>query len=272
MPARNTIPSNLITLAHATSLENRENPLALAELNRLVRDVPAAQNGQGHPICFTDNPHPQGYEAGIHLHAQVPTRQNNWHDHYNALAWLAYPRAKQACNQRHWLALQAQTLAGRPERGPTRDALTQWDECGVLVVSSEKLILHALAQHEWQTAFWEHRVAVQTHTRFFLFGHACCEALHAPHFGLCAKALYCFAPTAWLHTPLSQQCESIDGLLTDWLLTTDPLTPQCFGPLPLLGIPGLTPENLNQDYYQNARQFRPQRKPFSGNFLALSIG
>ena len=38
------------------------------------------------------------------------------------------------------------------------------------------------------------------------------------------------------------------------------LSTRAFSPLPLLGIPGLTPANESADYYADSRQFRPRRQ------------
>ncbi|HLO65211.1 MAG TPA: DUF3025 domain-containing protein, partial [Azonexus sp.] len=38
------------------------------------------------------------------------------------------------------------------------------------------------------------------------------------------------------------------------------MKPHDFQPLPLLGIPGVTPENENPAYYDDTWQFRPGRR------------
>jgi acyl-coenzyme A thioesterase PaaI-like protein len=37
---------------------------------------------------------------------EVPTRSHNWHDWFNALAWLAWPHSKEALNARHVRAIR----------------------------------------------------------------------------------------------------------------------------------------------------------------------
>jgi hypothetical protein len=44
---------------------------------------------------------------------EVPTRSRNWHDWFNALAWLAWPHSKAALNARHVRAI----AAGRSNAG-----------------------------------------------------------------------------------------------------------------------------------------------------------
>jgi len=65
---------------------------------------------------------------------------------------------------------------------------------------------------------------------------------------------------AWLALPRPARQRETDAWLAARL--TDPLRP--FGnadlsPLPLLGIPGVTPDSEVSDYYRDTRQFRPKR-------------
>ena len=79
--------------------------------------------------CVLDLQPDAYYESHIAATGQVPTRARNWHDLFNALAWLAWPRLKTALNARH----QAAIAAGEAKRGPIRDSATLLDECGLLM-------------------------------------------------------------------------------------------------------------------------------------------
>src|SRR6185437_1009773 len=66
-------------------------------------DLDAAADGivtmRGHPVRFVAPHPPQGgaranYESRIADTGEVQTRAENWHDLFNALAWIAYPKAK----------------------------------------------------------------------------------------------------------------------------------------------------------------------------------
>jgi len=54
------------------------------------------------------------YELHVGRHGEVPTRPANWHDWFNALAWLAWPKAKAALNARHVRAIEARRSWRRP--------------------------------------------------------------------------------------------------------------------------------------------------------------
>ncbi len=58
-------------------------------------------SGGDAPICFTtaEDAGTAAYEAHVFATGRVPTRANR-HDVFNALTWLALPRAKAALNAR----------------------------------------------------------------------------------------------------------------------------------------------------------------------------
>ena len=231
-----------------------------AALTALLAEVaPDATAGSGLPIRFTLPPAGDiAYEQLIHATGQVPTRADDWHDFFNALAWCVWPTSKAACNGLHLCEQQAREAAGLPGRGPLRDALTQFDECGIVVVSTDPQIPALLARHEGEDAFWRHRQRLDDTTRFLIFGHGSWDQLRAPFVGLCAKALYRVVEPGWLDMPDADRQRETDV----WLAAR--LTRQAFGkadlfPLPLLGVPGVTPDNAAPEYYRDTRQFRPLR-------------
>lgn len=226
--------------------------------------APQARSGGGRPIRFVppDAAAP-AYEVRIHASGEVPTRARDWHDFFNALAWCVWPHAKAACNALHLDEIAAREAAGLAGRGPRRDALTQFDECGVLVVSADAgllALLALLAAHEWEVVFWQHRQRLRDTTRFLVFGHGSWDQLRHPFFGLCAKTIHRAVGADWLQLPAAAQQAEADAWLAAHLTEALPvLTPRTFSPLPLLGVPGVTPDNAQADYYRDRRQFRPHR-------------
>lgn len=240
-----------------------ELPADLDELNALVRlHAPELRTRAGLPVRFGPQLSSEvGYEAHIDATGEVPTRPQNWHDYFNALAWCVWPRSKAMCNALHLRAIAAREAANLPGRGRQRDAMTQFDECGVLVITSEPAIAGALADHAWHEAFWTRRPQLAGTTRFMMLGHASWDQLRAPFFGLCAKALYRVVSPAWFDlTPEVQQTEADEWLATEFERRGDLLDPRDFSPLPLMGVPGVTPDNKQEAYYADTRQFRPARR------------
>ena len=238
-----------------------------AELDALLAAIaPDARSGGGARIRFVPPAgDAEGYEARIFASGEVPTRAGDWHDFFNALAWCAWPRTKAACNRLHLAELHARAAAGLPGRGPRRDALTQFDECGIVVVSSDTDLLALLAAHEWEEALWTRRARLLQTTRFLVFGHGTWDQLRAPFVGLCAKALYRVVDPAWLALPAADARAETDAWLAAHLTTNiDTLTPRSLSPLPLLGIPGVTADSECAAYYRDTRQFRPRRQATPG--------
>lgn len=229
----------------------------LAELDALYAEATA--NAGLRPLRFVAAPDGVAYEDYVARHDAVPTRPDDWHDFFNALAWCVWPRSKSACNRLHLQAAEARAAEGLVGRGPLRDALTQFDECGVLVVGSDAEILQLLAEHEWEAAFWRRRRRLADSTRFLIFGHASWDQLRAPFTGLCAKVIYRQVDEGWLALPAARrQAEADAWLATHLAAVAGALTPRVLRPLPLLGIPGVTPDSEREDYYRDRRQFRPR--------------
>jgi len=222
-------------------------------------------SGSGAPLRFVV-PGGSGlsYEERIYWLGEVETRPGNWHDGFNALVWLSYPLTKAALNARHHHAPAQQQDGGKApwQRGALRDALTQFDECGVAVVSSQLDLWQRISGQRWKEVFWDRRADVMRSLRIFVFGHASFDMLRTPRLGLCGKALFLHVDEAWLGLPPAEQLADVDRRMAQRF--TGKIAayskPRDFRPLPLMGIPGVTPDNECPAYYDDQRQFRPLRK------------
>ena len=230
----------------------------LAGLNRLAREG-GLTTGNGAPLSFVPPPSDDlGYEERAWLSGEVATRPDNRHDFFNALIWLAFPRSKAALNRRHYAALLESRRHGGAARGTLRDALTQFDECGVLIAGTSPGLWEALGAHRWRELFVERREELMRSTRFLVFGHASHDLLGKPFVGLCGKALFIEVDAPWLGLPANEALAQLDAHLAD-MFDSREFSPCDWQPLPLLGIPGATADNEQADYYDDARQFRPAR-------------
>lgn len=109
------------------------------------------------------------YEQRIFQRAQIATRENNWHDLFNAMMWLKYPRIKSALNARQWSDVEQH---GLKTRTPGQCAMTLFDEAGALVVMPDDM-LACWKQHDWHGLFIEHADAWRSgNARVAVFGHA----------------------------------------------------------------------------------------------------
>ena len=196
------------------------------------------------------------YECRIRATGAVETRPGNWHDFFNVLVWLTFPRTKLAISARH---VQAMRPAGAV-RGSERDALTHFDECGIVVLSSQPELLDLLRAFQWKALFVERRTEVVRAMRFFVFGHATYESLLNPFRGLTAKAILYGIDESWLRLAMDAQLAAVDTWLAADFGRGLFAHPRDFQPLPLLGIPGVTADNEAPSYYDDTWHFRPGRQ------------
>lgn len=197
------------------------------------------------------------YEQRLYAGGELEFRERNWHDLFNVLVWLTFPRAKAALNARHHAALPAGKADGR---GPVRDALTLFDESGVIVISADAELLHMIRGFRWQPLFWERRAEVISSMAFLLFGHALCEKALVPYKGITGRGLLLEVNQDFLALPLAERLTQIDSRVALWI--SDPQALQHtheLAPLPVLGVPGWCADNEQSAYYEDRDHFRPGR-------------
>ena len=128
----------------------------------------------GKPLVFTkqsaelldDGMH---YEQRIFQRGLIATRENNWHDLFNAMMWLKYPKIKSALNARQWADIEGH---GLKTRTPAQCAMTLFDEAGAIVTMPEAM-LACWKQHDWHGLFIEHaNLWREGRARVAVFGHA----------------------------------------------------------------------------------------------------
>ena len=227
-----------------------------AELNRIL--PPGLHGKGGKPIRFV----PAGelpdveYEKHIFCTGEVSTRENNWHDLFNALAWSRLPRLKRAMNAVHF---EESGSGGQGSRGMKRDALTLFDESGVIVISTNKDLLGALARKDWKSAFVKYAAAWHAEIRVIVVGHALLEKFLRPYKSLTAHALLLCMDESSCESQQKCQLPVIDELLAERILEGSILeSPACLSPLPLMGIPGWWPAGAqDSEFYDDRQVFRP---------------
>ena len=203
------------------------------------------------------------YEIRVYESAELECRERNWHDLFNVLIWLTWPRAKAALNARHHAAWSADSAGGR---GAVRDALTLLDESGLVVLSVQPALLQLIRDFQWKPLFWERRSEISDGMCFLPFGHALCEKALAPYRGLTGQAVLLEVGADVLALPPAVQLAQVDAQLA--ALVADPqfmLSTRQLAPLPVLGIPGWCAENAVAAYYEDTVYFRPGRRGRQGS-------
>lgn len=197
------------------------------------------------------------FEAGTFLRSEVPVRPIDWHDLLNALVWITFPTAKAALNARHY---EAMTGEQDGVRSPVRDALTHFDEDGVIVLSADPALTELLRRFQWKELFWRRRADARRNLRFLPFGHALYEKALRPFVGMTGKALLFDISPALIGQSMEAQRAYADRVTALHVLDAQRLLqPRELQPVPVLGIPGWWADNEDERFYDDVDYFRPGR-------------
>lgn len=247
---------DIFTLSQFTDWPNAQGLNALKE-KIAVSDIPDF-------VCQSSLPETDDYYEQIIFQQQiVPTRPNSWHDLFNGLIWLQFPKTKGVLNQLHVQDIQQYGLSPRTKR---RNNLTHFDECGVILTYETGQTIGAdliqmLAEHEWQSAFVSHRQAWGKELNYFMFGHANLEMLLKPFIGLTGKWLAVEMEKGFSQLAYSQQVSEVDKKLQQLITEQDTFSQtKPLKPLPLLGLPHAWQANQEPEFYANTDYFRPLRR------------
>ena len=231
----------------------------IARLNECAARI---ANFRGQPIRFVANELTNAathYETRIAESGEIATRENS-HDFFNAMSWLAFPKAKSAISEMHARLLSARGEKEIRERSIPRDVLTLFDEGGIVVTSRDESLLEHIRRFEWKKLFVERRAEVLTDMKFFLFGHSMLEKALDPYVGVTAKAILFLVDDAFLAANHAAQMRHIDVRTAAWLMAeTNLSSSKNFAPLPWLGMPGWWKENESPAFYDDAQYFRSGR-------------
>ncbi|HTM46947.1 MAG TPA: DUF3025 domain-containing protein [Polyangiaceae bacterium] len=211
---------------------------------------------------FAEQPPPRvkaagGYEAFVAERRCVPTRAQSWHDLFNALVWMHYPRFKWAINQVQRSEMGSSEVDVRNRRTLVQSRAAQFDEGGMVLLTSNLNWVAPLEHFAWREFFVQGRARFDRDVHCLIVGHALYESLQEPHLGITAKALPLLWPTADYQKDSWQARAAVDAALAAQLPAA--LRADSFLPLPLLGVPGWHPEQT-EEFYANTRYFRSGRQ------------
>lgn len=223
------------------------------------------------PIRFVEQaclPEGEAYESFIANTGKIPTRDNH-HDLLNGLIWLNFPQAKAVLNELHAKDILRHGIHNA--RTALRNALTIFDENGGIVVSSDRLLLEQLQAFKWQAALVTHRanwLAQHRTIAFFPFGHALLEKLLNPRKNITSHTLLILVDEGWFAQSIDSQRNQLDTAIAklfrelampDLAGNAVKLSSKSFQPLPVMGIPGYSADNVIPAFYQDETVFRHPR-------------
>lgn len=214
-----------------------------------------------------------GYEERVYKKGIISTREENWHDLFNAFIWLLFPKTKVLLNELHMQELKKQP--GK-KRTPARDAITHIDESGIIIASSDASLLAALKNHQWQEVFVQSRELwlqdglqdglpegnkEKQKIGAFVFGHGMYEKAFKPFIGFTGKAYCLEVDKDFYQQDKMAQYRMLDQLLCHDIKQKNSLNDSSqLSPLPILGIPGWSKNNESPEFYENKNYFRAKSK------------
>lgn len=199
------------------------------------------------------------YVQSVALDRHIPMRANNWHDFFNNITWLAWPKTKWQLYQRYL----SQGIAMR-ERTREQNMLALFDECGAIIASTDHDVFEQIKNFEFKKIFFIERRRLEN-ARVFTFGHGLLEKYLSPYIGMTAKALFVKVPDVFLRWSKLKQIQYLDTAMASHFEQASILQTKDLHPLPILGWPGWWP-NQDAAFYGNTHYFRPER---SGRLKSL---
>lgn len=217
---------------------------------------PVAQAGA--PERFEDH-----YESRIYLKGELQTRLENWHDFFNAMCWLQFPKIKSALNALHFE--NSKTRQAGTNRTPLENAITLFDECGAIIVADDDALLELIRNHQWQELFsnnahWNNKALSGSHIQCYVFGHAMHEKSLTPYLGMTTHTILLKQSCDFFQKDYLAQLKAIDQMVADLWINKKINKPKDLQPFPLLGVPGWWPEKQDEAFYSNDEYFRKKQQ------------
>jgi hypothetical protein len=234
------------------------------DLNALRGSAGAPRSARGSAIRFVPPAARTSgaacYERRVFAQGEVATRPSSWHDLFNALVWLSFPRTKAALNQLHVMELRDRDGAG--PRGRLRDQATLFDEGGMVVACADPHLEALLRDFEWRRLFLDHRAQTVESMRFYIFGHALLAKGLQPYKAMAARAFTVAVDRAFLDLTVPEQVAQLDDATARAVGQRALFARrESFTPVPVMGIPGWSGDNRSPGYYDDVTVFRPQVCP-----------
>lgn len=206
-------------------------------------------------VTDADDTAAQAYERRVFDRGELFVRPDTWHDRFNVAAWRMFPRTKAALNAGHVEELDRQRT---PLRSRRRDALTGFDEDGLVIACADPDLERCVREFRWRDLFVTRRRQVIADFEAVVLGHAMLEKLRDPFVGLTGKALFIAVAPAFFGASWPDKLAYLDIGAARQVGTL--ATPRDLAPLPVLGLPGWWAANAHPDFYDDTDHFRPGRR------------
>jgi len=192
------------------------------------------------------------YEPRVYLKKELQTRTENWHDFFNAMVWMSFPETKKTLNSLHFKAASNRDVG--TNRSTLENRITQFDECGAIIISNNKILLELIQKHQWKELFLEHKESFENDIKCVVFGHAIFEKALAPYIGMTCHCIL-VEDKKLLKDIQEYSYANLDQYLARlWKHEIATSTPR-FNAFPILGIPDYWSDQSTK-FYSNENYFR----------------
>ena len=196
------------------------------------------------------------YEKKVVEERSIPTRLNNWHDFFNNLTWLSFPLIKQALVERS--VNIRQNKLGTTQRSPQQSLLAHFDECGMLLCSTDSSYFDLVKSFSWKLLFQENQLL--NHVFPLVVGHGLMEKALKPYIGMTAKVIFVHVKPDFINFSLEKKIRLLDNKISTYIMSQQlPHSPQSLCPFPLLGWPNWF-DLQDDNFYNNTGYFRLERR------------
>ena len=192
------------------------------------------------------------YEPRVYIKNELQTRTQNWHDFFNAIIWLKFPLTKKILNTLHYQQSTNRKLGSN--RSKLENRITQFDECGAIIITNDRKLLNLIKNHQWHELFINNKDAFKENIKCVVFGHAIFEKSLNPYIGMTCHCLLIESDELLINIS-NNDFTNIDKRVATLWRNKIACSPLKFAALPILGIPGYW-HDQNDLFYKNTKYFR----------------
>ncbi|MBS0290856.1 MAG: DUF3025 domain-containing protein [Proteobacteria bacterium] len=222
------------------------------------------QNNISEKITFVAQDENRQYEQQIFHQHQIPTRLNVWHDFFNNVSWIVFPKLKWAMIKRY---CQEKTEF-KKTRTPLQNVLAHFDECGMVICTDSQDIVDKIQAFDWKALFCQ-TPNLQQHCLPVFIGHGLMEKGLSPYVGMTAKVIILKVDQQFFTLSTKAQNKKIDNDIASYIeCASFPCDPKLLQPFPLLGWPNWHALQ-SEEFYNNTHYFRA-RKISDGQNIVLT--
>jgi len=192
------------------------------------------------------------YEPRVYLKKELQTRTENWHDFFNAMVWMSFPQTKKILNSLHFNTASKRDVG--TNRSTLENRITQFDECGAIIISSNKTLLELIRKHQWKELFINHKQSFENEIKCVVFGHAIFEKSLTPYIGMTCHCIL-MEDEKLLKDAQNSNYTNLDKHIAKLWKHTIASKAARFNAFPILGIPDYWSDQSNK-FYSNDNYFR----------------